>query len=301
MLYSVPTNGLQAVHLARRYGIPVVFRSIDILYKLVRQPWLRPVTRYLEKKVYASVDEILAITPNHARYVTSLGASPDRVKTLLLPVDTGIFHPDVASADIRRQWQLADDQPVILFIGTLFHFSALDRFISASGPLFADFPEAKLLIVGDGPQRPRLEIIISKHGLQNNVIITGFQPYDTMPRYISLATVCINTFLDTDETHDIFPGKIIQYLAGARPTVATPLLGITTLVPNESRGIIYCPTPEAMTGAVAELLKIPEKRQQLGRAGYSYVKLFHDQYHVARQADEMLKGIVERHKTGGGV
>jgi hypothetical protein len=48
VLYSVPTNGLQAVHLARKFNIPAFFRSIDILNQLVTWPTLRPVTRFLE-------------------------------------------------------------------------------------------------------------------------------------------------------------------------------------------------------------------------------------------------------------
>jgi len=87
MLYSVPTNGLQVVHIARRFGIPVVFRSIDILHRLVRHPVLRPATRCLEKKIYARVDAILAITPNHSRYVicTCLSIPACSIHRLIAP------------------------------------------------------------------------------------------------------------------------------------------------------------------------------------------------------------------------
>src|SRR4030042_270831 len=72
VLYSVVTNGLQTIHLAKKHGIPVVFRSIDILHRLVRYPVLRPATKIFEKKVYSTADTILAITPNHAQYVISM-------------------------------------------------------------------------------------------------------------------------------------------------------------------------------------------------------------------------------------
>ncbi len=59
VLYGVATNGLQTTCLAGKFGIPVLFRSIDILNQLVPYPLLRPATRFLEKKVYSRVDAIL--------------------------------------------------------------------------------------------------------------------------------------------------------------------------------------------------------------------------------------------------
>jgi glycosyltransferase involved in cell wall biosynthesis len=292
MLYSVPTNGLQTLHLAKKSGIPVVFRSIDILHKLVRYPVLRPPTRALEKKVYRNVDEILAITPNHLRYVVGMGADASKVKLLLLPVDGNIFHPSAPSSELLQKWGLAAKDRVIVFIGTLFEFSGLDGFIRQFPQIAGAVPEARLLIVGDGPQRPELEKLISETGLGGKVTITGFQPYSTMPQYIGLAALCVNPFLNTFATRDIFPGKIIQYLACGKAAVATPLLGITTLVQGESQGIIYADTAADMAQAVIELLQAPERIKRMEQAGINYVKQHHDQQKIARQLEAELTAVV---------
>ncbi len=294
VLYAVPTSGLQVIYLARKFGIPVVFRSIDILHRLVPYPVLRPVVQFMERQVYAKVDAISAVTPHHARYVVSLGAVESRVKTLVMPVDTGLFHPSAASGEIRQKWGLDGKDQVIVFIGTLFEFSGLDIFIHQLPRITAAFPEVKLLIVGDGPQRVKLEQIIGRIGLEKHVIITGFQPYSTMPQYINLATVCINPFLNTEVTKDIFPGKIIQYLACGKATVATPLLGITTVVPGEARGVIYVANAEDMAREVMVLLKSPERREQMGIAGADYVRRAHDQQKIARQFEADLMEVVEK-------
>lgn len=288
VLYSVPTNGLQTIHLAQRFGIPVVFRSIDILHQLVPYSALRPPTRFLERKVYSKADAILAITPNHSRYVISMGATESRVKLLPLPIDTKIFQPSIDCSEVRQKWGLSEKDQVIVFIGTLFEFSGLDGFIRQFPQVVEKIPEAKLLIVGDGPQRLKLERIITELGMERQVIITGFQPYQTMPQYISLATVCINPFLNTDATKDIFPGKIIQYIACAKATIATPLLGIKTLIPDESRGVIYANSADDMAREVLSLLKSAENRQRLGQAGLNYVKQAHDQQKIAHQLEAEL-------------
>ncbi len=294
VLYSVPTNGLQTIWSARKFGIPVVFRSIDILHKLVRVKALGTATRMLEKKVYRDIDAILAITPNHVKYVTGLGATPSKVKLLLMPIDTSKFHPSDDYIEIKQKWGTGDKDRVIVFIGTLFPFTGLDGFIRKFPEVISRVPEARLLIVGDGPQRPLLERIITELGLAGRVTITGFQPYTTMPKYINLADICINPFLDTPATRDIFPGKIIQYLACGRAVVATPLLGITSLVPDESRGVVYASNEGEMAGKVADLLESEERRRILGEAGLRYVLQEHEQESIAHQLETELLELVDR-------
>ncbi|MFH1382041.1 MAG: glycosyltransferase family 4 protein [Chloroflexota bacterium] len=299
MLYSVPTNGLQTIFLAKKHHIPVIFRSIDILHRLVSYPALRLPTKLMERRVYASADEILAITPNHRHYVISMGAPEAKVKLLPLPIDTSLFHPSVDYNDVRKKWGLTGQDQVIVFIGTLFEFSGLDGFLRQFPRVLADVPKVKLLIVGDGPQRQKLESIITELDLANRVIMTGFQPYSTMPQYINLATVCINPFLNTNVTRDIFPGKIIQYIACGKATVATPLLGITALIPDNSSGIIYANRPEDMAREVINLLKSTEYRQKIEQAGLDYVRQVHDQRKIARQLEAELMGLVEKNKNRG--
>jgi glycosyltransferase involved in cell wall biosynthesis len=292
LLYSVPTNGLQTISLARKFNIPVVFRSIDILYQLVPYAVLRPPTRFLERKVYTKADIVLAITPNHARYVLGMGAEESRVKVLPMPIDTDMFRSGVDCSEVGQKWGLSQQDKVIVFIGYLFDFSGLDGFIKEFPKVLSQVPEAKLLIVGDGPQRPTLERIIGEHGLDDKVIITGIQPYQTMPQYINLATVCINPFLYTPDTKDIFPGKIIQYVACGRATVATPLEGIKSLISGESQGVIYAESASEMTSEVVGLLEEPERREKIAGGGVEYVKKAHDQGEVAHQLEMELMGII---------
>jgi len=293
MLYSVPTSGLQAIRIAKKLGVPVVFRSIDMLHGLVRNPVLAAITKYLERKVYASADEILAITPNHSRYVTGMGAAKTRVKLLPLPIDTGLFHPSAEDPELRKKWGFSEKDKIVVFIGTLFEFSGLDVFIREFPRVVEKVPQAKLLIVGDGPQRKKLENIIKELELGGRVAITGFQPYRTMPQYISLSVLCINTFLNAETTRDIFPGKIIQYIACGKAAVVTPLLGITSLIPDESKGIIYANDAAEMADKVIDLLISDERRQKLEQAGIEYIKQVHEQEKIGGDLAAELQRIID--------
>ena len=117
ILYSVPTNGLQTIRAARRLSVPVMFRSIDVLNQLVPHPVLRPITRILENKVYARANLVLTISPSLSKYVIRMGAREDKVKLLYLGVDTDFFQPNVDCTELRRKWQLDDNDRIIVFTG----------------------------------------------------------------------------------------------------------------------------------------------------------------------------------------
>ncbi len=301
VLYSAATNGLQAIYAARRYQIPVVFRSIDILNQLVVYPVLRPFTKMLEKLVYARSDMILTLTPSLSRYTANFGAKEDRIKLLPMPVDTAIFYPFPAPAELRMQWDIQEKDNVILYMGTLFDFSGLDLIIPRLPEIASRVPDVKLLIVGDGPQRRKLESIITETGVGDKVIITGFQPYETMPQYINIATVCLNPFRITGATREIFPGKIVQYLACAKAIVATPLPGLVAVTPGEEQGIAFAGTAEDMAEKLVNLLKDKEYRQRLERNGLEYVKKVHSCESIAEQLETRIKEAIEAKKVKSGV
>ncbi len=298
VLYGVATNGLPAILATRSLKVPVLFRSIDILNQLVAYPVLRPLTKILEKQVYARADMILTLTPSLSRYVAGLGAREDRIKLLPMPVDTAIFYPSPAPAELRRKWGIKEMDSVILYIGTLFDFSGLDAVIQHLPEIIVQVPGARLLIVGDGPQRVKLEGIIREMGLEKKVTITGFQPYETMPQYINTATICINPFRMTGATREIFPGKIVQYLACARAVVATPLPGLVAVTPGEEQGVAFAASLEAMAGKVVALLKDRSHRQRLERNGLEYVRKVHSVESIAAQLEASLQEAIALKKTG---
>jgi glycosyltransferase involved in cell wall biosynthesis len=301
VLYSVATNGLQAVYAARRHNVPVVFRSIDILNQLVVYPFLRPITKMLERLVYARSDMLLTLTPSLTQYVANLGAKADRIKLLPMPVDTDIFYPFSAPDELRSKWGISDTDKVILYMGTLYDFSGLDGIIRWLPDIAGQVPDVRLLIVGDGPQRKKLEGIIAGTGIGDKVIITGFQPYEDMPQYINMATVCLNPFRITGATREIFPGKIVQYLACGKAIVATPLPGLVAVTPGEEHGLIYAETPEAMAEKLVDLLKDSDYRQRLERNGLEYVKTVHSCESIAEQLETRLREAIEAKKVKSGV
>jgi glycosyltransferase involved in cell wall biosynthesis len=293
VLYSVPTNGLRAISAARSAGIPVIFRSIDVLSTLVPYPVLKQMTAAMEKRVARTADLIVPNTSQYGKRIIDMGIPESQIKYVPSPVDTSIFKPGVDTSAIKAKWGITEDDQLVVFIGTLFNFCGLDEFIKAFPKVTAAHPKAKLLIVGDGPMKPRLDQIINELNLRERVIITGFQPYATMPEYINAATVCINTFLVRPETMDVFPAKITQYAACGKPTAATALRGITTILSGESEGVVYGIDPAEVTQSVVELLGSPQRRDIIGSAGLAKIRASYSPQEVAAQLEDILRGLVD--------
>jgi glycosyltransferase involved in cell wall biosynthesis len=287
VLYSVPTNGLQTITLAKKYGVPVVFRSIDVIHMLVPRKILRPLVFSLEKYVYTYVDKILTLSPKLSDYVVRMGADKNKVELLPFGVDMSKFNPYVEAEELRGKLGIAGDDKVIVYVGTLFEFSGLDLYLKQFPAVLEEFPGVKLVIVGGGALLEKLKELVINLRLTENVILTGFQPFDMMPQYINLADICINPFEVNATTRDIIPGKIIQYLSCAKPVLATSLPGMISLLSGPERGVVYSNIDELAENTI-KLLKDSGMVKAIGENGYRYVKNNHDEREIARRLDIIL-------------
>jgi glycosyltransferase involved in cell wall biosynthesis len=248
----------------------------------------------MEKRVYPRVDMLLALTPKYAEYLIRMGGDRSKVELLVFPIDIELFNSNSECLDLRARWGIRPSDKAIVFVGTLYEFSGLGDFIRKFPAVLKEVPEAKLVIVGDGPLRPSLDKIVDELNLRNHVAITGYQPFADMPRYIGMATMCLNVFPITERTKDIFSAKIIQYLACGKATVSSSLPGITTLI---SSGVVYAENTDRMVEEVVSLLKSPEKRDLLGQAGRKYIEDSHSHTKVILRLENALQRIVRNAGT----
>lgn len=287
VLYSVPTNGYQIIRIAHKYGIPVIFRSIDILHKLVPSKLYSPLTFSLETWVYKHADKIFTLSPMLSDYVVRLGANKNDVELLLFGVDLTKFNPNITSSGVKNSLGLSEKDLVVLYIGTLFDFSGLDLYLEQFSKVVKIIPNAKLVIVGGGALFGKLKKRISELDLTGNVILTGFKPFNMMPQFINAAVICINPFKVTDATREIIPGKIIQYLACGKPVLSTPLPGMISLLKGVDCGLVYSDIQDFAENTI-KLLKDAKTREQIGNKGYLYAKSNHDEVKLAHQLEDKL-------------
>ena len=117
-----------------------------------------------------------------------------------------------------------------------------------------------------GEDEERLKTLAAAGTLSRNVIFGGLQPYAALPEIIRSSDICINPFELNGITRDILPTKLFQYLACARPVVATELAGTIPFLSGEEQGMVYSP-PDTFVDRVGDLLDSPSLCKQLGDRG----------------------------------
>jgi glycosyltransferase involved in cell wall biosynthesis len=289
LLYGLPTVGVQSLFAARRHKLPVIFRSIDVLHRLV--PWtsLALATRVLERYVYRNVDAIFPVTLHLKKHILSYSVPESRIRVLPSGVDTELFSPGPRNTELLRGWGIGSEDPVILFMGTIYKFSGLDRVIVEFSKVLSRHADARLLIVGCGEDEQRLKQLSAQKGLSSHIIFGGLQPYSALVDIIRSSDICINPFELNGITRDILPTKLFQYLACGKPVVATELPGTIPFLSGPEHGMIYC-SLESITECIGNLLDAPERRAELGRNG---IEITQAKYEWKQIAETMVSWIRE--------
>lgn len=233
-LYSVPTNGLQTVYLARKYKIPIHFRLLDVLHQLVPYKILSKPAYLMEKMVYRGVDELTAITPKLTKYAIALGAREKTASYLPTGPDDNLFRFAPKNEGLMKKLSLKQTDKIIVFAGTLYNFSGLDKILNYYAKHKCNYRNLKFLIIGHGQQEEELKSIVKTNNLSDSVVFTGFIQYEKLSDYLNLADVCINPFEINKITDIIFPSKIYQYLACRKPVIATRLPGLVDLFADDN-------------------------------------------------------------------
>jgi glycosyltransferase involved in cell wall biosynthesis len=287
LLYGLPTVGLQALYAARSFGIPIFFRSIDILNRLVPYRSLRPPTKFLEGWIYRRVDGISCVTPHLKDYIESYGILPKDVEVLPSGVDTKMFSPGPKDEVLRAKWKIGPSDPVIFFMGTIYTFSGLDRVILDFDRILKRHPGARLLVAGVGEDQERLQRLSQEKGVHEHVIFMGLQSYAALPALIRSCDICINPFELNPITRDILPTKLFQYLAVGKPVLMTELPGTLPFLKGPEDGVVYT-SLESFADATSDLLSESGRLNELGRNALTVVQRDYDWYSIAHKLLEWI-------------
>lgn len=265
-LYSVFINGMSTVKMARKRGIPVIYRAIDIYHKLRPGTVVQYLLKLGESYIYNRADRILATNEKMAEYVQKY-LKNERNKPTVLDhgVDTGHFAPVMKNTGLMNHFGFHDDDEIVVFLGTTYSFSRLDEFVAMLPVYLMKRPRFRLLIVGAGELDDTIRRVIVSNAMETVVIQAGMIDYHDLPAYLSMAVLAINTFSINDVTRDIVPIKILQYLASALPVVSTPLPDVCRKVPETESGIFYSKT-ETLADVFGKIDELLEDRTILAEA-----------------------------------
>src|SRR5918994_842049 len=220
----------------------------------------QPVRRFIDRNLIARrADAFLAVSREDRRRMIEIERI-DPAKLIFVP--NGIPPPPPPSGrDVRAELGLGPQVPVVGTVCALRPQKALDVLVRAAAALRGRFTALRVVIVGDGPERPALERQIGELGLGETVTMLGHRSdVPDVLRAFDVA-VCSSNFEGT-------PLSILEYMEAGLPVVATRVGGVPDLIESGEHGLLVEPgDPGALANALAELLGDQPRGAEMGRRG----------------------------------
>lgn len=245
-------DGVAAAMLARRFGKPLMLTARGSDVNLLMQS---RVPRYLILRALAQAQAIVAVSAALKSRLVELGADASRIRVLRNGVDINIFRP-VPVTEARAALDLGAG-PVFAAVGNLVTEKGHDLTIDA----VATIPEAILLVVGDGPERHRLEQRARTLGVADRVRFLPVRAQRELPTVYSAANALVLA-----SSREGWPNVILEAMACGTPVVATAVGGVPEILEDSIGGIVVSErSSRALAEAMRTMLADPPDRGAVGR------------------------------------
>ena len=275
---------------ARMAGVPIV---VHTPHGHVFYGYYGP----LLSRLFAAVERFLALITDRIVTLTERGkwehvrfkvAGPEKFVVVHSGVDLGPFLE--VGADPGRTKEdlgIAPEDRVVGSLGRLVPIKGHRYLIEAAGLVLSRFRNVTFLLAGEGPLRRELEALAEGLGIAHKVVFAGHR--DDEAEVISAMDIFVLPSLNEGM------GRVlVEAMAEGKPIVATSVGGVPEVVEHGRTGLLVPPKdPDALAGAISELLEHPEMARRFGEAGRERASLFSAERMVERIGklyDELLKG-----------
>jgi glycosyltransferase involved in cell wall biosynthesis len=173
------------------------------------------------------------------------------------------FYPDTNQ---RFEYTLAT-------AGRLVEKKGIMHLIEAFAKLLDNYPDLRLIVAGDGPERGELEKRAGALGIRNKVHFSGGVPQQDLARIFQQATIAVFPFIQaSDGDQEGFGLVVIEAMGCECATVASDLPAIRDIVMHNKNGLLIDQqNPENIVSSVSWLLEHADRRKELAMNGRSYV------------------------------
>jgi len=277
--------GLSAWWIARRQGVPFVFEVRDLWPESLAavgagspQSFLHRTLSRVAAFLYRNSDHVVVVTRAFKSYLAEHWGVPlDKISVVENGVDTRLFSPEAAGANIREGLD-AGEKFVVSYIGTMGMAHGLETLLEAARLLQLHAPKVLFLLVGEGAEKQRLVDLANSRGL-TNVRFVDQRRHEDIPAYICASNACLVMLKKAELFKTVLPTKLLEFMCCARPVILAVDGEARRIMDEAGGGIFVEPQHVAdLSAAILRLAEDPKLCDVLGSNGRRYVTR-----HFARQ------------------
>jgi glycosyltransferase involved in cell wall biosynthesis len=199
---------------------------------------------FLDRLVLKRFDAVGAVSPAIAERLLSLGVPQERITVIPNGIVVEAFKAAPMAEPRREQ--------VLGIVGRLDLQKGFEYLLRSFATLRHSFPGLRLLIVGEGPDRDKIEQMIDHHSLNSVVTLTGQQT--DMPGVYNSIDIFVLPSLNEG-----LPMTLLEAMAASRPVIATRVGAVPKVITDGVTGLLVEPADEAgLTNAISKLLSAPD-------------------------------------------
>lgn len=244
---------------ARRVGVPVVLSALH------STGWPDGVGR-LNRMLTPITDAFIAVADSHGQFLaTNLKIPRDRVVAISNGVDTTRFAPYPDIAAVRSELGIGPSDPVVGIVAALRPEKNHELFLEMAHRVTKQLPNAKFIVIGDGPCREAIEKRSNELGITDNILMLGSR--SDVPQLLAAMDVfALTSHIEAN------PLSILEAMSVGRPVVATNVGSIHEAVAEGQTGYLVPPgDADQLTERVLDLLRDPLACRSMGQVARAAV------------------------------
>lgn len=268
-IHAVEEAAFPAVVLGHLYGIPVIYDMQSSLPEQLLRYWafrgrrLQAILRRCEQWLVHRSDAV--VSSAGLLHKVAEAAPGKLVREWHFPSPLHETPVGTGTA-LRAELAIPPHAPVVVYAGTFEPYQGLSTLLAAAELVLKAVPETAFVLVGgDGAPAEEIRREAVRLGLEDKIRLVGRKPRGEMPAYLAMADLLVSPRCYGDN----LPLKVFDYLAAARPIVATDLPAHRALL-DGSRAVLTEPTAEGMARAIIDLLRDPARAGRLAAAARAY-------------------------------
>jgi glycosyltransferase involved in cell wall biosynthesis len=248
----------------------------------------------LEELSYRRSGWVNVLTPAFAEaLVKGKGVCPAKVGMIPNGADLDILAPGPKDNQVRRRLGLGG-KFVVSYFGAHGRANRVGQLLDAAEVLKDAHPDVRILLVGDGMEKPQLVEDARRRGL-DNVVFVDAVPKSQVVDYINASDVCTAVLMKNETFKTVYPNKVFDYMACRRPIIIGIDGAARRLVEDAGAGLYAEPeNAPAIVGAILALKQDSRAAEEMGNSGLRYVRAHYDRRALARRYLDAIRRLVER-------